>query len=218
MSPGTLSLDDVGRILAARPPEISSAERDFRASVALMLREGGRGLEMLFIERAVCDGDPWSGNLGFPGGKVEEHDPDMRATAERETLEELGVDLGGARRLGRLSDLVTVTLPVLVSCFVYGVGHPLPLQLSGEVREAFWVPLTTLCEPERHAITPVSFRGQTAPFPAIRLLPSDRPVLWGLTYRLVVQFFEVVGLDLGVVMDEPDFDGMKDEDPDGPKG
>lgn len=206
VSPDIFSLDDVRRILAARQPEISAAERDFRAAVALLLREGGQGLEMLFIERAVCDGDPWSGNLGFPGGKVEEHDRNMRATAERETLEEIGVDLGGARRLGRLSDLVTVTLPVLVSCFVYGVGHPLPLRLSGEVREAFWVPLTTLSEPERHAITMVSFRGRTAPFPAIRLLPPDRPVLWGLTYRLVLQFFQVVGLDPGFVTDEPDFD------------
>ncbi len=206
MSPDLLSLDDVGRILAAAPPEISGAERDFRAAVALMLREGGRGLEMLFIERAVHDGDPWSGNLGFPGGKVDEDDRDMRATAERETLEEIGVDLGNARRLGRLSDLVTTTLPVLVSCFVYGVERPLPLSLGGEVREAFWVPIETLCDPARHAITTVSFRGRTAPFPAIRLLPPERPVLWGLTYRLVLQFFQVVGVELGFETDEPDFD------------
>jgi 8-oxo-dGTP pyrophosphatase MutT (NUDIX family) len=199
-----MTVASVQQTLARRKPKISDLERPVRAAVALLLREGAQGLEMLFIERAACDNDPWSGNLAFPGGKVEASDPDVRTTAERETEEELGIDLSRARYLGRLSDLVAATLPVLVSCFVYGLEGSEPLRLSDEVRDAFWVPLVLMEESERHVVTTVEFRDVRAPFPALRLLPSHRPVLWGLTYRLVMQFFEVMGVRVAAAADDPE--------------
>ena len=54
-----------------------------RAAVALILRTGANGPEVLFIERAASADDPWSGDLGFPGGKMEKEDRDPRQTAER---------------------------------------------------------------------------------------------------------------------------------------
>ena len=55
------------------------------AAVAMILREAVEDVEMLFIERARHDSDPWSGHLAFPGGKVEEGEQPQEA-AERETL------------------------------------------------------------------------------------------------------------------------------------
>src|SRR5512141_3330966 len=100
-----LSFDDIERILGAHQPTLMP--RDFRtqAAVALILRSAFAGPEILFIERAHHDGDPWSGDLGFPGGKVEKTDGEERWTAEREALEETGLDLGNSRYLGRLSDI-----------------------------------------------------------------------------------------------------------------
>ena len=62
------------------------------AAVAAILRPGPQP-EMLFILRASKDGDPWSGHMAFPGGHRESSDASLRATAERETWEEIGLDL-----------------------------------------------------------------------------------------------------------------------------
>ncbi len=92
----------------------------------MLLREAPAAPEMLFIERALCPGDPWSGDLGFPGGKMEPEDGHPRQAAEREVLEEIGLSLAGARFLGRLDDITGDRLPIIVSCFVYALGNPPP--------------------------------------------------------------------------------------------
>ncbi|KAI8055698.1 hypothetical protein BDF22DRAFT_599948, partial [Syncephalis plumigaleata] len=48
--------------------------------------------ELLFIRRTSNPQDPWSGQIAFPGGKRESGETD-RETAERETKEEVGLDL-----------------------------------------------------------------------------------------------------------------------------
>ena len=63
------------------------------AAVAAVLRFGEKGPEVLFIERAVKEGDPWSGQMAFPGGRTELKDKSSLDTARRETLEEIGFDL-----------------------------------------------------------------------------------------------------------------------------
>jgi len=158
----------------------------------MILREAKSGLEMLFIERAAHEQDPWSGNLAFPGGKIEAADITLRQAAERETWEEIGLDLRDARYLGRLSDVSGATLPVRVSCFVYGVGETGPFNLNGEVRDAFWVPLAELLNAEQRVTATVRIGGRAQGHPAIRLSPPGKPLLWGLTYRLVEQFLELI--------------------------
>lgn len=197
------TLDDIQRILAGHEPEILPPDHGTRAAVALILREGESGLEALFIERAAHEGDPWSGDVGFPGGKVEEEDSDPRRTAERETLEEIGLDLREGRFLGRLSDIAGAHLPVRVACFVYGVRDPAPFALSREIREAFWVPLAELLDQARHVEAPVRFRGEILTRPAIHLPQPARPVLWGLTYRLVMHFLQLLQLEGGAPFDLP---------------
>ena len=149
-------------------------------------------LEVLFIERARHAGDPWSGDLGFPGGKVETHDADPRFAAERETLEEIGFDLHKTRFLGCLTEITGASMPVRVTCFVYGTSGGAELHLNDEVQDAFWVPLADLLDPERRADVPVHSRGETLPRPAIRLAQPEKPVLWGLTYRLVSEFLTLM--------------------------
>lgn len=183
-----MTLDDIEQRLAGMPAEESLAAGLVPAAVALLVATGTDGPEILFIERANHPGDPWSGDLGFPGGKVEPVDATPQAAAERETVEELGLDLRRERRLGRLADIAGAHLPVRVSCFVYGLTEKPPLQLSAEVRDAFWVPLRELAEPARRLTAPVRFGGETLERPAIRLPQAGKPVLWGITYRLVIQF------------------------------
>lgn len=172
---------------AAHPPD------DRRpAAVALLLRMNGSGPELLFIERAHHPDDPWSGNIGFPGGRRDPCDPTLRHTAERETQEEVGIDLRPAAYLGRLSDIVGANLPVRVSCFVYGLHQAVAPQLSDEVHDAFWYRLEALQAPHRQIIATVRFGERELQAPAVDLGLPGKMVLWGITYRLVSQFRELL--------------------------
>jgi len=193
-------LIDIERIAAAledyRPAERPVNERG-HAAVALLLREGVVSTEVLFIIRATHECDPWSGNIGFPGGRLNHGGETPQQAAERETLEELSLDLGQARYLGRLDDLYGAIMPVLVSCFVYQLHDFTELRPNHEIDTTFWVPLIELLEPERHQLRSFFYRGEERIHPAVELLDPERPLLWGITYRLMRNFFALCGQTFG---------------------
>lgn len=172
--------------------ELPPTEGQKPAAVAMILNRNSVGLDMLFIERAWHQGDPWSGNIGFPGGRRDPSDETLRHTAERETMEEIGVDLAQASCLGRLPDIVGHNLPVRVSCFVYGVHNLLQPGLSSEVRDVFWYSLSELSSPVRQVNALVKFGDRVIEAPAIDLGLPEKPVLWGITYRLVGHFRQIM--------------------------
>ena len=194
--PWLLTLDHVRRALrghVARTVEIADARP---AAVALVLLDGpppATGLEILLIRRAERPGDPWSGQIAFPGGRYEPGDPDLLATAIRETREETGVDLTSAERLGPLDDLYprTPTLPpVVVRPFVFALGRrPPPLVPSDEVQRAFWLPLSRLEEAGVRREITLTLRGVERMFPAYLV---DDELVWGMTERILTPFIELV--------------------------
>lgn len=187
------SLEGIRKALARHRPAALAVDRP-QAAVALLLTEGACGPEVLFILRAPHDQDPWSGNIGFPGGRVAPGEDDPRRTAERETREELTLELGRCEYLGRLDDLYGLTLPILVSCFVYATGDRPVLAPNHEVSRAFWYCLDELCRPERHRIETFPWRGEPTTQPVVALLGPGEPLLWGITYRLLRNFFDIVGI------------------------
>jgi 8-oxo-dGTP pyrophosphatase MutT (NUDIX family) len=192
------TMDDVRRALLAHRPSLVSAETARRAAVAMVLRDDAGPVEVLFIERASREGDPWSGHMAFPGGRVEELDDTTRAAAERETHEEVGLSLEGAETLGRLDDmhgLPATATQLAVSAFVFYVSQPGTLIPNHEVREAFWFPLDSLLRPERFVEHPMQ-RGSRTHFPGILVGEPGRHVVWGLTYRFLEGFLELLGQPL----------------------
>jgi 8-oxo-dGTP pyrophosphatase MutT (NUDIX family) len=184
------SFERISYLLKHPRPSLRDIPGHRRAAVALLLANTESGYQILFIERATHPGDPWSGNIAFPGGKVERDDLGPRQAAERETMEELAIDLSQATYLGRLSDFDGAHLPVLLSCFVYGVPHLLSFEANDEVKDTFWVPVADLVDIERHGIHQFTFSGDRFESPCIRLPVDDKPVLWGLTYRLLMNFLQ----------------------------
>ena len=162
------------------------------AAVAMILHQGTKDLEILFIQRATHNLDPWSGHIAFPGGKLEEGEIPCQAAC-RETLEEIGIDLIEGAYLGRLSDIIGANLPVRVSCCLFAVDKSsVRPTLNEEVRSLFWVALSDLRDPERHGRSSVAFDDKTLDVPAIQLPVDNTPVLWGITYRLVMQLLTVL--------------------------
>jgi len=168
-----------------------SSEGKTHGAVAMILRQGVNGLELLFIQRSLHKDDPWSGNVAFPGGKVKPGE-EPRQAAERETAEEIGLNLKEALYLGRMPAVRGSYLPVKVSCFVYWLNDSAPeIVLNYEVQDTFWANLDDLDDSGHHLTATVSFHGEEFESPAIRLDWPGSPVLWGLTYRLAMHFLEI---------------------------
>ncbi|MEM9675772.1 MAG: CoA pyrophosphatase [Bacteroidota bacterium] len=76
-----------------------------QAGVLLLLYPGEQShLYFPLIKRPTYNG-AHSGQIAFPGGKIEPQDQSIVDTALRETQEEIGVEVGHSQVLGQLSDL-----------------------------------------------------------------------------------------------------------------
>jgi 8-oxo-dGTP pyrophosphatase MutT (NUDIX family) len=195
------SLADIRYAFAAHRPSTTDDARNGRAAVALVLRDVAGEPELLFIERARRAGDPWSGHMAFPGGRMERGDSSARHAAERETLEEVGIALARGKLLGRLDDLgerhAGRSIGLVISAFVYEIAEPgADLALSDEVRTALWVPLAHLVDPALRTEYELRRGGSVVRYPGIRVGGSDPRVVWGLTYRFLETFLAVTGRPL----------------------
>ena len=184
------------RSLAANPGRVVEAERSVRrAAILLLLRRRGDGEpEVLMIKRADAEGDPWSGHIALPGGRMEPADADLSATAVRETLEETGVDVArDGRLLGALDDLMprSPTLaPMVIRPYLALVHADVTLVLSHEVAVAFWVPLSQLRAPTAWGTGDVDVRGTAR---RVSVFQYGGHTVWGLTERVLRQFLSYVG-------------------------
>jgi len=164
-----------------------------RAAVALIFRLAADGLELLLIKRAEYPGDPWSGQVAFPGGREEAGDSSLVETAVRETREETGIDIDcDGMVLGVLDDLRprTVRLPaIVVRPFVAILDRDQHLELSSEVALAFWVPFGALAQSDSWREDTVFARGIQL---NARVFRHQDHVVWGMTERILSQLLSLV--------------------------
>ena len=148
-------------------------------------------LEILLIQRAVREGDPWSGQIALPGGRWSAEDATLQDTAVRETLEETGIDLGAhGIVLGTLDELRprTPVLPsIIVTPFVAVAPSDLSVNISGELADAFWAPWSTFADPAHIDRSTVQVHG--AAWQVTSYLVGER-VVWGMTERMLRQLAE----------------------------
>ena len=183
--------------LASREP--ARAERDepfFEAAVSLILRpRTDDDCDLLLIRRAAREGDPWSGQIGLPGGRMASRDASLEATAIRETREEVGLDLSrDGQVLGALGELrprTPVLPPIIVRPYVVALigDDRTDATTSEEVAEVRWVSLRGLFAPEARVRTQVQVREHRLSVGAIQL--GDFTI-WGMTERILSGLEELV--------------------------
>ncbi|MDB4034188.1 CoA pyrophosphatase [Pseudomonadales bacterium] len=177
--------------------EIVPGQRE--AAVALVLQPKVSGLRALFILRAKKEGDPWSGQMALPGGHRETIDTDLVETARRETHEEIGLDLNKAGRyLGSLAGIRAnprAGFDLVVTPQVFALeDKAVPLQPNEEVAEVLWGNLDEMIS--GRSLTDASFPEfqREGTFPGYQV---GAQVVWGLTFRMINDFFELIRPDEG---------------------
>jgi len=114
------------------------------ASVAIIIDPENRGGSVLLIQRIERSGDPWSGQIGFPGGHMSPSDRGFLQTAIREAEEEVGIDLSQQELLGSMPFVTTLSRRVQVAPFVFALRSPVTVRPNREVADSFWVSLAEL--------------------------------------------------------------------------
>ena len=127
-----------------------------------------------------------SGQISFPGGRIEEGDASEQAAALRETQEEIGIAASSIEVVGRLADYHTRT-GFRVTPVVGLVAVPFTLRVDAhEVDEVFEVPLSFLLDPANHQKHNREFQGRQVQYYAI---PYHDYYIWGATAGMLVNFY-----------------------------
>jgi 8-oxo-dGTP pyrophosphatase MutT (NUDIX family) len=169
------------------PPDPSLSE----AAVLLALRATDP-LELLLIERAEKEGDPWSGHMALPGGRRDPTDTSLLVTALRETHEETGILVPTGAVLGALEQLrpsFRRRFSLLIAPYVAIVPPTtMAVPAPAEVETALWVPLPHLASESAVDEILIELEEGSTAFPA---LSYQDYVIWGLTHRIITGFVEV---------------------------
>ena len=165
-----------------------------RSAVAMILQVREGQLHILMIKRAEREGDPWSGHMAFPGGRMDSADAHGYAVAVRETEEEIGLSLGESDEcIGRLSELFAKprrgTFGMAVSPFVFRLDREVTFKPNYEVAEVIWIPLEFLSDPDNRDEMTWNYKGVKMTVPCYHY---QGRCIWGLSLMMLDELLELV--------------------------
>ncbi len=190
------TIERLKRALSEREPHRLEAVN--RAAVCALLRPTGpESTDVLLIQRTKRPDDPWSGQMAFPGGRLEPSDDTAMTAALREAREEVGLDLSNvARSLGRTDDLRAMArgrpLPLVISPFVFElIESEVSFDLQREeVDDVIWAPVEEMASGRvdgTYSVTRPEMN--TVNLPCYHV---GGKVVWGLTYLMLRNLFAVI--------------------------
>jgi 8-oxo-dGTP pyrophosphatase MutT (NUDIX family) len=171
------TMADVRSALAAAGPALRSEREtmpgiELASAVLAPLYEHDGELHVV-LTRRTWEMRSHSGEVSFPGGRQDDADADLWATALREAHEEIDLAPASVEHIGELDHLATVTSRSFIVPYVGALsGRPDTTANPGEVSAILHVPLAELLDP-------AIFREERWTFP----WAEDRPIF----------FFELVG-------------------------
>lgn len=153
-------------------------------------------LHLLFIRRTE-DGKAHGGQISFPGGRKEDYDENLEATALRETMEEVGISAHDLEIVGALSSLYIPVSRFIVYPFIaYTPVKPQYNPSIHEVAEILELPINHLFDKKNRIITDV----RPSSMPSLKLtVPAyslpDGTFIWGAT-AMILSELEVIWNEL----------------------
>ena len=163
-------------------------ENPVPAAVLVPLIDRPEGLTVLLTERASQQARH-SGQISFPGGRLEPSDPDVASAALREANEEIGLDPACVRVIGYLPDHLVISgfrvTPVLSL-----VTPPITLELNpAEVAAVFEVPVSHVFDANNHK---ARLRRVGDEDILLYDIPWEGQNIWGATAGMLLTFVRMV--------------------------
>jgi 8-oxo-dGTP pyrophosphatase MutT (NUDIX family) len=141
------------------------------------------------IERPVYDG-AHSGQISFPGGKMEPDDKDLLFTALRECQEEIGIEAARIQVLGSLSPLyIPVSKFEVYPVVGYLSEEPVFIPQTKEVVSILEVPVTRILEADVIEYRTVHYNGKEESIPYFNI---QNKFVWGATAMILSEFVQVI--------------------------
>ena len=158
------------------------------AGVLIPVRQHETGLSVLLTQRSA-DLKHHAGQVSFPGGRMEDSDADIEATALRETREEVGISEDEVAIIGYLETMPTVT-GYAVTPVVGLVDGGVDLTIDRtEVEFAFEVPLPFLLDPANHRLVDREWQGLSFSMVEFHF---DGKRIWGATAQMLRRFIKLI--------------------------
>ncbi len=179
--------------LTRRAPSVVEDPALARAAVALIVVPAPDAI--LLIRRAEREGDPWSGQMGLPGGRSAAADRDLLDTAIRETREEVGIALRQSELVGALDDVAPRSPhlpPLMVRPFLFLLTRRPTVIPNPEVADHLWVEWKSLAHPDSYRPFAIRLGGLLREFPAYHVSPVP---VWGMTERILAPLVELLTAD-----------------------
>lgn len=152
------------------------------------------GWHLLFTRR-TAELQEHSGQVAFPGGRMDALDESLIHTALREAHEEIGLAPKDVQILGLLNNYVTIT-NYLVTPVVGMMPWPYALRSSPhEVSRIFTIPLAWLADPRNHEIRQRSIPGLGITIPVVYFQPYEGEILWGASAQFTLGLLEALHLN-----------------------
>jgi 8-oxo-dGTP pyrophosphatase MutT (NUDIX family) len=172
-----------------------------RAAVLLPLYNRDGELHVVLTKR-TDKVEKHKGEISFPGGVVDATDVDKVFTALRESSEEIGLQPGHVRVVGRLDDQVTRTgfhITAIVG-LIEEAQTPYPwLPQPSEVAQVLEVPLSHLADPANAIEVPRTHDGELVLVPAFLY---EEHTIWGATAKILRNFLDVAYADEAISLEQ----------------
>ncbi len=188
------------RSLFARPPawtpELHREQKFMNretAHAAVLLPLVMRERLTLILTQRTAHLSTHSGQIAFPGGKVDAEDADPTATALREAHEEIGLPVDRVEVLGSLPTYTTGSAFVITP--VVGLVQPdVPLIPNPhEVDDVFEVPLAFLMDPAHHRRHVLEFEGVVREWYSMPYQDgASERFIWGATAGMLRNFYRLL--------------------------
>jgi 8-oxo-dGTP pyrophosphatase MutT (NUDIX family) len=154
------------------------------AAVSFVLRQSGRGPEVLLLQRQIIERDPWSGQISFPGGRSKRGET-LLETAKREAREEAGIDLDGCEIVGPMESVYPGNLSINVTPFVVIAPEDIVVKIDHtEIAEYFWAPLSYFSDKKNSAVYTFTRSERSIKVPSF--VVSGKYVVWGMTLKIIL--------------------------------
>lgn len=164
-----------------------------KAAVLILFYPEGENVHIVFIKRPSYDG-VHSGQVAFPGGKIEEGETPRQAVL-RETFEEIGINETEINLFGQLSNVYIPPSNFFVFPFLgYALKRPDFIPDLNEVDFIIESPVEIILDPSVKGIMEIERSGETVKAPYY-LIQEEK--VWGAT--------AIILSELEFLLTEPEF-------------